>query len=152
MKTRIVTRAIIYKNNKILLSRNQGYDFWYPGGGEWEPEEDLLQCATREAFEETGHKIKVLDLMYVQEFYISKEERNLELFFLAEPLSASTTDHTHEDMDKGGHVQVEENRWFGEEEMKTVKVYPEFIRERFWQNIRNIDKSRKIFFKNYQVE
>ena len=33
MPARITTRVIIYHKGKILLTRNQGYDFWYPGGG-----------------------------------------------------------------------------------------------------------------------
>ncbi len=152
MQTRIVTRAIIHKGNKLLLSRDQGLDFWYPGGGEWEADEDLTECAVREVNEETGQKIKVLGLMYVHEFYINKDKRNLELFFLAQPLEDSQTNHYHEDMDKAGHTRVEENRWFSEEEMEKIKVYPDFFRERVWQDIKNFDKDKPLYFKRKQEE
>ena len=149
METRIVTRVIIYKDNKILLCRNQGADFWYPGGGKWQDDEDIIQCAVREAFEETGQKIKVIDLMYVQEFYISRLKRNLELFFLAEPLSGSLTDHNHHDLDKDGDVPIAENRWFTRGEMKKIIVKPVFINECFWSDIKKINK-RKFYFKKFQ--
>ncbi len=155
MQTRITTRVIIYYQNKILLCRNQGQDFWYPGGGGWKENEDLKECCVREALEETGQKIKVIDLMYVQEYYWrEKGKRSMELFFLAEPKGKIQKDKNHRDTDTDDRLLVEENRWLSQEDIKKnkIKVYPKFIKEQFWQDIVRFDKDRKIYWKSIGEE
>ncbi len=146
MKTRITTRVIIYKDDKILLSRNKGRDYWYPGGGGLEDDENLIECAKREVQEETGQIVEIKDLMYVQEFYFSKNERSLGMFYLAYPTPESKDDFHHKDTDTSGNLTIEENRWFSEEDMKKIKVYPLFIRKNFWQDIKRKDGNYKKFF------
>lgn len=143
MQTRITTRVIIFKNNKVLLSKGRPGDFWYPGGGKWEDNETLEECCKREVMEEIGQKVKIFDIMYVEEFYAKDGDRNLELFFLAEPLPESKHNQHHRDQDpeKGGVVK--ENRWFSKDDMRKVTVYPIFMRERFWEDIKKFDMEKK---------
>jgi len=142
MNTRIVTRVIIYKDDKILLSRNEGADYWYPGGGGLEEDENLMECAAREVKEETGQDVEIKNLLYTQEFYVNKDERYIEFFFLAEPRTDSKDNHFHKDVDTDNRVVVVENKWFSEEEAGKVKIYPAFMEEAFWRDIKihNIDK------------
>ena len=148
MKTRIVTRVIIYKNNKILLSRNEKADFWYPGGGGLNDNENLIECAKREVYEETGQIVEIGDLMYVQEFYLSDKERFIEFFYLAKPTKNSKDDLIHRDTDQDNRVKVVENRWFTEDQLKdkNITVHPYFIKENFWQDIKNKDSQNKKYF------
>src|SRR3989339_2029327 len=138
MQTRITTRVIIYHHGKILLCRNQGQDFWYPGGGGWQENEDLKECCAREVLEETGQNIKIIDLIYVQEFYWQeKGYRSLELFFLAKPEGKIQNNKYHQDTDTDERLPVEENKWFSQNDLKSdkIKIYPKFIKKQFWQDI-----------------
>lgn len=148
METRIVTRVIIYKDGKILLSRNEGANHWYPGGGGLEDNETLTECVIREVLEETGQEVKVIDLMYVQEFYFSENERSLEFFYLASPTAESADNFNHHDTDESGNLKIEENRWFSEEEIKRedIKIFPEFVRNNFWEDIKNFNKNYQRFY------
>lgn len=148
METRIVTRVIIYKDGKILLSRNKGANHWYPGGGGLEDNETLTECATREVLEETGQKIEIIDLIYVQEFYFSQNERSIELFYLAHPLPESKDNFHHRDNDNSGRLKIEENRWFSQVEIERedIKIFPEFVKKNFWEDIKKFDKNYRSFY------
>lgn len=148
MKTRIVTRVIIYKDNQVLLSRNENADFWYPGGGGLDDDESLIECAKREVFEETGQIVKIGDLMYVQEFYLSDDERFIEFFYLAKPSDNSKNDFDHKDTDQDNRVKIIKNRWFTEDQIKdkSITVHPYFIKENFWQDIKKTDGQYKKYF------
>ncbi len=153
MITRNTTRVIIYKDGKILLSKNEKTDFWYPGGGGLEEGEDLIACCKREVFEETGQKIEVIDLMYLQEFYYKDgSKKNLEFFFLAKPLKDSKDDPFHIDGDKDAEDKVFENRWFSKEDIEKEKilVYPEIIRDKFWKDIKKFNFKEKRYYKSLQ--
>lgn len=152
MQTRIVTRVLVYHDDKLLLSRGEGTDFWYPGGGGWRDDEDLRECGAREVKEETGLDIEIIDLIYVQEFYM-KDKRNLELFFLARPKNAGQYDQHHKDQDEDNRLLVEENKWFTQDEVaeKGDKVFPEFIRDKFWEDIRKFDIGKQTYYKAVMV-
>lgn len=52
---------LIFKDNRVIVIAKP----WYPNGlwripsGGWKPDESLIECAEREAYEETGAKIKL---------------------------------------------------------------------------------------------
>ena len=54
---RVAVRAIIYKDNKILMVSNNRGDYKLPGGGVHK-NEDLLHALKREVLEETGYRVK----------------------------------------------------------------------------------------------
>lgn len=54
---RVAVRAIIYKDNKILMVKNNRGDYKLPGGGVHK-NEDLIHALRREVAEETGYKVK----------------------------------------------------------------------------------------------
>lgn len=86
--------------------------------------------------------------MYVQEFYWQETGyRSLELFFLAEPAGTIQNKRFHLDRDKQSSGGVEENRWFSKPELKRVKVYPQFLREQFWQDSQTSVRGRRIYWK-----
>jgi len=151
MQNRITTRVIIYNKGKILLSRNQGYDFWYPGGGGLNKNENLIECCKREVYEETRQKIKVIDLMYFQEFFNkTTQEKSLQFFFLAKPVGKIVKDGKTKDLDLDKRVSVEEIKWFNQKDIKKSKqkIYPEFMRDIFWKDIKKFGKNKKIL-QNY---
>lgn len=150
MKNRATTRVIIYKEGQVLLSRTEGMDFWYPGGGGLEDGEDLKECAEREVKEETGMVVKILDLMYFQEFFDhAKDERSLEFFFLAEPSDESGYDPKHRDDDQDGRTPLAESRWFSREDFASgeYRIKPDFFQANFWQDFDNENGKINRYFK-----
>lgn len=136
MFLRNVTRVVTFdpESRKILLVKNQGQNFWYPPGGGWEYEkENILQCAEREVSEETGLKVSVKRLLYVQEFRGRENEVNFESIWLALPVSNTTLDELHVDEDVDGKVEIA--KWFSREELLSVTVYPERLQGSFWTDI-----------------
>lgn len=129
-RLRILARTLVIDNEKILLVRNRGARFWYPPGGGWEYEsETITECASREVTEETGYKVDVNKLLWLQEFH-ENEKIFLETFWLAQLSSDNSQTHEeskkHVDQDPNG--SVEEVRWFTQDELQDLKVFPERVR------------------------
>lgn len=138
-KIRIVTRSVIYKGKKLLLVKNEGADFWYPPGGEWEHDQENIKEATvREAKEETGLKVSVDKLLYVQEFHPEEAEVIFfEIFWLAEPLADEELVKKQSIQDPDGIVETAQ--WFSQKEIQDLRVFPEVLKERFWKD-KEIDR------------
>ncbi len=133
MKMRIVTRVIIYdsENKKILLVKNKDEDFWYLPGGGWDYEkENIIECAEREVTEETGLKVKILKLIYLREFH-DTQLVSFETYWIAKPMEDTKLNDLHIDTDGS----VETAKWFAQDELKNVKVFPERLQNTFWENI-----------------
>jgi len=146
MKMRIVARAVVYdsKSERILLVKNRGQDFWYPPGGGWEYEkENIAECAVREVFEETGLKVQIKKLLYVQEFHDALDSISFEIFWLAEPITETTLDVAHVDADADG--KVETVKWFSKGESGEVKVFPKRLQNSFWENAQNYQQDEDSF-------
>ena len=126
-KLRVIARVLTIHQNRLLLVRNKGANFWYPPGGGWEYEEEVIkECAAREVAEETGYHVDIKNLLWVQEF---RENDNVyfETFWRAELATANKQDvaglESHIDLD--GNGAVEEAKWFTEAELTDIKVFPE---------------------------
>lgn len=130
---RVICRAVILdkNNNKILLVRNKGARFWYPAGGGWQPGESMTDCVEREVLEETGLIVHLERLLYVQQFSPNAKEVHLEMFWLAYPTHDSELSPGH--VDTGG--EVHESRWFLREELISLKVFPEILKDQLWNDI-----------------
>lgn len=141
-----IARIITYDKttNKVLLVRNRRATFWYAPGGEWEFErENILECARREMFEETGLQIDIQKLLYIQEFHGSEEIVCMETFWLAKLSHEQSLNSQHIDLDP--HGEVEETRWFSREEVRDLKVFPARLQDTFWDNIKNFIVSEDPF-------
>jgi len=134
---RVITRAFIFDNDKILLARNKGANFWYPPGGGWEFEsESIRESVGREVTEETGYTVDVKNLLWVREFREPEKDRvALETFWLTQV--SETNEQTAEGLarhiDQDANGAVEECRWFTVAELEDVKVLPKFVKERLGQ-------------------
>jgi len=148
-KIKPIARVVVYdKNlNKILLVRNKEASFWYAPGGTWEWEhENILECAKREVFEETGLHVDIGKLLYTQEFHgIEGELENVcfETFWLAKLTHEQELNKDHIDLDPEG--EVEEVKWFGKEDLQDLKVFPKRLKNTFWDNIENFEKMEDSF-------
>jgi len=139
MRTRIEARAVVYdqEQDRILLVRNRGADYWYIPGGGWEFEsENILECAKREVKEETGLDVMIGKFLYLQEFHPSEDLVYFESFWLAKVVGSDVLDRDHVDTDPDGAVG--EARWFTRQELSGIALYPERFKTTFWENIADI--------------
>ena len=143
-KLRIISRAIVYHKRKILLVKNKGEDFWYPAGGGWDfQKENIIEAAKREVKEETGYKVDIERLLYVQEFHPLPDLIFFEVFWLAKLISKERLNKNHRDQDSKG--QVEKASWFSKKELENLKVFPKRLKSTFWQKIRKFKKEEDPF-------
>jgi 8-oxo-dGTP diphosphatase len=86
-KVRVRVGGILVENNKILLLKHEGVGnkefLWSPPGGGLEFGQNAEENLRREFREETGLDIKVLELLFVNEF-INDKIHAIELFFRIE--------------------------------------------------------------------
>lgn len=80
-EARTSCRAIVVKDNKILLSHESKTGFYMSPGGSLEEGENFEECVIRELMEETGYKVKPVkpfvtvdeycyDILYISRYYI----------------------------------------------------------------------------------
>ncbi|WEG14494.1 NUDIX domain-containing protein [Pullulanibacillus sp. KACC 23026] len=77
MNIRNSAKAILIRGDKILLTKNkdnEGDFYLFPGGGQ-EHGETINNTLIRECIEETGHEIKVGNLLHIRE-YIGKNHEH----------------------------------------------------------------------------
>ena len=144
MELRTISRVVIYnpQKKKLILVKNKGAHFWYAPGGGWEFEkEDIKEAAKREVKEEVGVDVRIGRLLYVQEFQESENRKNLELFWLA--IYEGDIDVNHIDLDKEG--LVDEIKEFSKEELQSLKVFPNRLKNIFWEEIKKIDTNEDPF-------
>jgi len=139
MDHRIRAAAIIVNNNKVLLVKHvhpeTGYT-WYvpPGGGVKEIDSSIFDCAKRETFEETNLKIEVSRLLYIREFYDKENEKlNIELFVLADAFEGEIDLKNIKGSGPDENF-IKEAKWFSKEELADLIVFPEIIKDEFWND------------------
>ncbi|MBI9043177.1 MAG: NUDIX domain-containing protein [Anaerolineaceae bacterium] len=141
MKTRIRCAVILIKGDKILLVKHvhpeTGFTWWVPPGGGLETKDkNILACARREVFEETGLIVDLGDILYIREF--SDKElhcNNLEIFFEGIIISGELSiNHIPPgDMDE---AFIKEVRWLEAMSLSRLTIFPEHLKTpAFWAEI-----------------
>lgn len=108
MDRRITVRGIILSGNKLLCVRHSNYrkseipDYWCAPGGSIEPGEDFYHALNRELTEELGVIPKIGKLLYIQQYFDSKNEI-MELFFHV----LNSKDYKNIDLSKTTHGKIE---------------------------------------------
>lgn len=126
-------RAIIIKNNKILLQRGRGVyaDYYIVPGGKAEELETIEEATIRECMEEMGARIKIKRFLFLRE-YIGKNHEFPELhsslhqvdfFFEADLLEINSELATMPDPDQ---LSVE---WIDLEDVSKVRLFPKFLKD-----------------------
>ena len=144
MEVRIISRVVIYnpKKEKLILARNKNAKFWYAPGGGWEYEkENILEAAKREIKEEVGIDVEIGKLLYMQEFKESESRKYFETFWLAK--YDGDINQKHIDLDPEG--MIEEIKEFSQDELRDLKVFPNRLKNTFWDTIKNIEENEDPF-------
>ncbi len=119
-KMRISAKVICFnQEGKILLNKGktlyQDKEFWCVPGGGVEEGESIYQAAEREVLEESGYRVKVDKIVFIQDYEHSNNERNVEIFLVGK-IDESVPQATEID---------HEPRFFSEEQFKHIKYLPE---------------------------
>jgi 8-oxo-dGTP diphosphatase len=140
MRHRIRAAALIVNDNKILLVKHvhpqTGEAWWVPPGGGMEAcDRSVFDCAAREVFEETGLQVKLSRIVYLREF----AERDagvhhMELFLAADSFSGQVTMANIKACDYDA-AYIKEVAWLSPAEMQDLSVYPENLKDSFWQDL-----------------
>ena len=133
MKHRVGARVIVLDDQqRVLLIAGKQERYWTAPGGHVQDGETLAECAVRETQEETGLRIAVDRLIYLQEFIgtLHPGERFVEMVFLARPIGG----HLREGDTGGGGVR--RPRWYTREEVRALaQVFPRELRGSFWETV-----------------
>lgn len=124
MRFEVIVRAIIVMDGRVLFQRNlDGGELALPGG-HIEKGETVKQTLIRELEEETGLKIFVGKLVYINENYFEQEGEEVHeigFYFLASVIG----DVPDRIESKEGHIDF----WFVNlDEIAQKDVYPTFLR------------------------
>ena len=121
--------AVIQHNNKLLMAKNSGDNFYYTIGGRVKFGESAEETILREALEETGLPLEIERLAFIHENFFTFDSsqdpcHEVCLFFLMKP---------HE---KLGEIQQTFNEIYGEvgihwlpiDKLGDYMIYPEFFK------------------------
>ncbi len=126
---RISAGAIVEDQGRVLLVRHvvpRRYDFWVAPGGGVKGEESYEEAAAREVWEESGLKVKIGRLLYIEDL-VNPECRFVKFWFTGH-LIGGTFDVTHSEA-RAEHVV--EAGWLKPEELLGKAVFPEVLTGRY---------------------
>lgn len=139
----IAARAIIIKNNKILLvseePKENGQRSWFLPGGWVEPLEPLLVSCDREVEEEVGIKSSAEKIIFIEESIMDKQKEFNNVMhrvdmFCVSSVESSEIPQDWSDTDKG---TVNGAEWFDEKDWKSSSniIAPEHLRNKNFKEI-----------------
>ena len=133
MNHRISAGVLALRDERILLVRHLRpgiHDFWAGPGGGVEGAEELSAAAEREAFEETGLRVRAGAMAYIDEL-VDDSGRLVKFWFLADYVSG--------EIDVGANPAegeaIAEAGWFARDALPQGHVFPEVLRDRFWDEL-----------------
>ena len=133
MKHRISAGVLALRDNRILLVRHfrSGiHDFWAGPGGGVEGAEQLHEAAEREAFEETGLRVRAKALAYIDEL-VDDWGRIVKFWYLADFVSGQIDTSAN----PADGEAISEAGWFARDGLPAGHVFPEILRNRFWDDV-----------------
>jgi 8-oxo-dGTP diphosphatase len=133
MTHRISAGVLALHEDRILLVRHYRpgvHDFWSGPGGGVEGTEELHAAAEREAFEETGLRVRARSMAYIDEL-VDDWGRMLKFWFLADYVSGEIDVTANPAQGEA----ISEAGWFARDALPIGHVFPEILRDRFWDEL-----------------
>lgn len=127
--------AIIIRNNRLLMVKNENAPYYYSVGGRVHLHETAEEAVRREVFEETGLHLEVERLAFVHENLFTEKftgERFHELAFFYVMKDVPELDTICLSFDENGNKEFLE--WIPLNELKSTYLYPEFFKTELEKN------------------
>ena len=104
--------VVLFKDNQLLLARQNKRPFWVLPGGTLEPGEGLAETAVRELMEEAALSTEVVQFLYCGDFIQAGPpiRQSLDVVFLSRYISGTLTMTEVENLDELRFVSLEEAR------------------------------------------
>jgi len=134
MRYGISAATLIVQHERVLLVNHREigkYDFWVPPGGSLVGSESIMDCARRETLEETGLSVELGQILYIQEFW-EPGYHFCKFFIQCTAFSGELTLANREPTESF----LVDARFFSQEELQDLTVFPTILKDRFWQDIR----------------
>jgi ADP-ribose pyrophosphatase YjhB (NUDIX family) len=128
----VISRALIIKENKVLLCRRKGTDYWFLPGGHIDLGENGKDALIRELKEERGSQIKISAFVGVIENFFEQDGEEIyeiNLIFQAEELGGIDETTSNED-----HLEF---KFIKLNEFKKEKILPLVVKYGIVQWIQN---------------
>jgi len=138
MENRIRVGVLIFKDGKILLVKHvhpeTNFTWWVPPGGGLQGNETIFECAKREVREETGLSVELGKIAYIRQFiYNEFNQNNIDIYIIA--TTSKGTENLKNIKGKGADEHfIKELKYFSEEEIKSIIVYPEILKNQLWKD------------------
>jgi ADP-ribose pyrophosphatase YjhB (NUDIX family) len=135
---RIRGAALVVQDNRLLLIKSvvhqTGEIVWVPPGGGLEGSESIFECAARETFEEAGVTVELDRIVYLRDFIEQESDtHHFEVFILAKSFSGTLTTENVIGLQDENYVL--EAHFLSREEMREIIVYPEVLKDDFWDDL-----------------
>ena len=135
----VIAGCLIVKNNKILMAKEakkKCYGQWNFPAGHVEENELVTDAAIREAYEETGCKVKLTGVFPISTAYLKEKETAIIIKFTADVIEENIKFNTKEildvkwlDLDKVRNMTKDELRGYDTalqdiKDLENKKIYP----------------------------
>ncbi|MDE2860626.1 MAG: NUDIX hydrolase [Chloroflexota bacterium] len=139
MKHRIRAAALVVRGERLLLiksrDRHSGEIFWIPPGGGVEGDESVFDCARRETFEEAGILVEFDRIVYLRQFIEQRFKiHHFEVFILCSSFTGELTTENNPTVSEPDAYDVLEARFLSRREMEGETVYPQVLKDEFWDD------------------
>lgn len=132
--------AIIIKDNKLLMVKNDSAPYYYSVGGRVKLKETSEEAVIRETFEETGVKFEIDRLAFIHEHFFTEEitreyYHEIAFFYLMKlPTNMNLICKSVGDQGAKEHLY-----WLPIEDLNTYHLYPEFFKTKLSKGINSIE-------------
>lgn len=125
--------ALIIKDNNFLAVKSSDYDCYYTVGGGIKINETSEEAVIREVYEETGYRLKIERLAFVQERFLEVDKQpyhEIAFFYLMkDSADINISDNSFTDQQK------ETLHWLPLNDLSKINLVPGFLKTKSFENI-----------------
>lgn len=132
--------AIIIRDNKLLMVKNDSEPYYYSVGGRVKLNETSEEAVVREIFEETGIKLQIDRLAFIHEHFFTEEitreyYHEIAFFYLMKlPINMNFICKNLGEQGTKEHLY-----WLPIEDLNAYHLYPEFFKAKLSEGINSIE-------------
>ena len=129
--------ALIIKDNHLLAVKHADHDVYYTVGGGIEINETSEEAVTREVYEETGRRLEIDKLVFIEERFLEiNKQRYHEIGFfylMKNNADINVSESTHTDQEK------ETLHWLPLNQLSDIDLVPKFLKTKALNNISTLE-------------